>query len=136
MIDNESNTSSSNNNNNKTSHSITIDSSPLLVSNTTTNKKWRYCIKRAYLIGMLSRFITTIIILGVLIAIGIGLKYTDSLPKPEDFTHLEFDWQVNPSSYLTPFNQSFKYNVLLDGHAHSTYSDGKMNVKQLLDWHI
>jgi hypothetical protein len=58
------------------------------------------------------------------------------MPQEEDFSHLEFNWQVDPSSYLIPYNQSFQYNILLDGHAHSTYSDGKMNVKQLLDWHI
>ncbi|ORZ18830.1 Polymerase/histidinol phosphatase-like protein [Absidia repens] len=58
------------------------------------------------------------------------------MPKPEDFTTLDFDWHVDPSSYLTPYNQSFQYNVLLDGHSHSTFSDGKMNIKQLLDWHI
>ncbi|RCI05107.1 hypothetical protein CU098_013312, partial [Rhizopus stolonifer] len=47
-----------------------------------------------------------------------------------------FNWKINPRDYLQPYNTSFQYNVLLDGHSHSTYSDGKMNVRQLLDWHI
>lgn len=89
-----------------------------------------------YLMGLASRIFTLIIIIGVLIAIGIGLRYTDGLPKSEDFSHLSFDWKINPASYLTPYNTSFQYNVLLDGHSHSTYSDGKMNIRQLLDWHL
>lgn len=89
-----------------------------------------------YFIGLASRIGSLIVILGVLIAIGIGLRYTDGVPKSEDFSNLSFDWKINPGSYLTPFNTSFQYNVLLDGHSHSTYSDGKMNVRQLLDWHI
>ncbi|KAG2209508.1 hypothetical protein INT47_008352 [Mucor saturninus] len=89
-----------------------------------------------YLKGLAIRLLSLVIILAILIAIGIGLLYTDNLPKEEDFSHLSFDWKINPSSYLTPWNASFQYNVLLNGHAHSTYSDGKMNVRQLLDWHL
>lgn len=89
-----------------------------------------------YFAGLASRIATIVVIIGVLIALGIGLRYTDNLPKQEDFSSLNFDWKINPSSYLTPYNTSFKYNVLLDGHSHSTYSDGKMNPRQLLDWHI
>lgn len=89
-----------------------------------------------YFIGLASRILTLIVILAVLIAIGIGLRYTDGLPKPEDFSHLSFDWKIEPRSYLTPYNSSFQYNVLLDGHSHSTFSDGKMNPRQLLDWHL
>ncbi|KAI8372107.1 Polymerase/histidinol phosphatase-like protein [Blakeslea trispora] len=89
-----------------------------------------------YLWGLLSRVISLIAIVGILIAIGIGLRYTDDMPKPEDFRQLVFDWKINPRDYLKPYNSSFEYNVLLDGHAHSTFSDGKMNVRQLLEWHI
>ncbi|KAI9310944.1 Polymerase/histidinol phosphatase-like protein [Dichotomocladium elegans] len=92
---------------------------------------------RPYLVGMGIRAITLIIIVGVLIAIGLGLTYTDGLPPSEDYTKLTFDWTLDPSSYLTPFNTTFgPYNILLDGHSHSKYSDGSMNVAQLLDWHI
>lgn len=97
---------------------------------------WRQRPSRSYLLGFLTRLATLVTILVVLIAIGLGLRYTDDMPQEEDFSHLEFNWRVDPSSYLIPYNQSFQYNILLDGHAHSTYSDGKMNVKQLLDWHI
>lgn len=89
-----------------------------------------------YFWGLLYRIAAFIVILGVLIGIGIGLRYTDGLPQSEDFSQLTFDWKINPGNYLTPYNASFQYNVLMNGHSHSTYSDGKMNVRQLLEWHI
>ncbi|KAI8337256.1 Polymerase/histidinol phosphatase-like protein [Chlamydoabsidia padenii] len=132
--------------NNKAAKSILVDDASIL-STTLDNKHspkrpWHQtiarllCPSKTYLMGLLTRLATLFTILVVLIAIGLGLRYVDHMPKPEDFSHLQFNWKVDPSSYLTPYNQSFKYNVLLDGHSHSTYSDGKMNVKQLLDWHI
>lgn len=89
-----------------------------------------------YFLGLATRIGTIVAIIAVLIALGIGLRYTDDLPKPEDFSNLNFDWKIDPRTYLTPHNASFQYNVLLDGHSHSTYSDGKMNPRQLLDWHL
>ncbi|KAI9250606.1 Polymerase/histidinol phosphatase-like protein [Sporodiniella umbellata] len=91
---------------------------------------------REYLIGLAFRVICIVIVIGVLIGIGLGLRYTDGLPPPEDFSHLQFNWKINPSDTLKPFNTSFQYNVLLDGHTHSVHSDGKMSVRQLLDWHL
>ncbi|KAI8074847.1 polymerase/histidinol phosphatase-like protein [Gongronella butleri] len=91
---------------------------------------------QAYLMGLLLRLSVVVCVLGVLIGIGLGLRYTDDLPTAADYSNLVFDWQVNPRSYLTPYNQSFQYNILLDGHSHTNYSDGKMNPRQLLDWHI
>lgn len=92
---------------------------------------------RPYLSGLAIRLATLIVIIGVLIGLGLGLQYTEGMPRAEDFTHLTFDWQIDPRSFLSPFNTTFgSYNVLLDGHSHSTYSDGKMNVEQLLDWHL
>ncbi|KAG1076372.1 hypothetical protein G6F41_000068 [Rhizopus arrhizus] len=96
----------------------------------------RLSLYREYLIGLFFRIITLIIILAVLIALGLGLRYTDGLPRSEDFSNLQFDWKINPGDDLYPFNTSFQYNVLLDGHTHTVYSDGKMNVRQLLDWHL
>jgi hypothetical protein len=89
----------------------------------------------AYSLGLLARVLVLIVIIGVLAGLGIGLIYT-GLPEEADYSDLQFNWTVNPSSYLQPYNMSFTYNILLDGHSHSTYSDGKMTVRQLLDWHI
>ena len=92
---------------------------------------------KQYLFGLAIRVGTVIVVIAILIAIGLGLKYTDNMPQPVDYSNLQFNWRIDPKSYLTPFNTSFgQYNVLLDGHSHSTKSDGKMNVRQLLDWHI
>lgn len=89
-----------------------------------------------YLKGVLIRVSVLIAVLAVLIGVSLGVIYSDNLPRSEDFSHLEFDWKITPQNYLTPYNTSQTYNVLLDGHAHSTYSDGKMNVRQLLNWHL
>lgn len=103
-----------------------------------TPRRYAY-LKRCqpYLSGLAIRVATLIVIVAVLIGLGLGLQYTEGMPQAEDFSHLTFDWQIDPRSYLSPFNSSFgSYNVLLDGHSHSTYSDGKMKVDQLLDWHL
>ncbi|KAG2227846.1 hypothetical protein INT45_002084 [Circinella minor] len=90
-----------------------------------------------YFFGLVIRVGTVIVVIAILIAIGLGLKYTDNMPQQVDYSNLQFNWRIDPRSYLTPFNTSFgQYNVLLDGHSHSIRSDGKMNVRQLLDWHI
>ncbi|KAI8369562.1 Polymerase/histidinol phosphatase-like protein [Radiomyces spectabilis] len=91
---------------------------------------------KKYWTGFLLRFAVLIALIAVLIGIGLGLRYTDGIPDHEDFSQMQFDWRVDPSSYLKPFNESFQYNTLLDGHAHSTYSDGRLNARQLLEWHI
>ena len=31
---------------------------------------------------------------------------------------------------------STDFNILLDGHSHTTYSDGSLSPSLLLDWHI
>ncbi|CAG8602573.1 15136_t:CDS:2, partial [Racocetra fulgida] len=54
------------------------------------------------------------------------------VPERSDYSHLEFNWKVNPASYLTPMDNTFvDYNILLDGHSHTTYSDGRMKPEQL-----
>ncbi|ORE05001.1 PHP domain-like protein [Rhizopus microsporus var. microsporus] len=100
------------------------------------SRYWAFWAQHDYLAGFIYRLCAFIVVLGVLIALGLGLKYTDGLPSSEDFSNLQFDWKIDPSETLRPYNRSFQYNVLLDGHTHTKYSDGKMNVRQLLDWHL
>ncbi|GAN02430.1 conserved hypothetical protein [Mucor ambiguus] len=127
---------------NKSSTSLHMQDGSLSIHSSPHNKtlgerlKYFFHVHSDYFWGFLYRIASLIVILGVLIAIGIGLRYTDGLPKPEDFSKLKFDWKINPRDYLTPYNTTFQYNILMNGHAHSTYSDGKMNVRQLLDWHL
>lgn len=103
---------------------------------TVSRKQLLWSRAKPYLLGLALRLSTLIVIIAILIGIGLGLRYNDNVPQAENFQDLTFDWRVNPSSYLQPFNTSFQYNVLLDGHSHSNFSDGRMNVRQLLEWHI
>ncbi|CAG8466929.1 5918_t:CDS:2 [Gigaspora rosea] len=59
------------------------------------------------------------------------------VPDKSDYSHLEFKWKVDPASYLTPMGTKDgnpQYNILLDGHSHTYFSDGRMNPEQLLQW--
>ncbi|KAJ2209577.1 hypothetical protein IW143_004522, partial [Coemansia sp. RSA 520] len=50
---------------------------------------------------------------------------------------MEFDWKTDPRSYLKPMDSNFTdYNVLLDAHMHTTYSDGVLSPKQAIDYAI
>ncbi|KAJ2548646.1 hypothetical protein EV175_004745 [Coemansia sp. RSA 1933] len=50
---------------------------------------------------------------------------------------MEFDWTTDPRSYLSPMNSSFTdYNILLDAHLHTTYSDGVLTPKQVIEFAI
>ncbi|CAG8691222.1 25412_t:CDS:2 [Dentiscutata erythropus] len=89
-----------------------------------------------YLHKMFSRLCQFTIIIIVMCILLTIYKYKVDIDQ-SDFSHLEFDWErVNPASYLTPMDNPFKYNILLDGHSHTTYSDGRMKPEQLLKWAI
>ncbi|KAJ1890362.1 hypothetical protein LPJ66_007526 [Kickxella alabastrina] len=54
-----------------------------------------------------------------------------------NFGAMSFDWQTNPRDHLVPFDPSYTdYNVLLDGHTHTTISDGRLTPEQLVDYSI
>ena len=45
------------------------------------------------------------------------------------------DWKgITP--YIPPGYDNTKYNVVFDHHSHTHYSDGKLTVKQNVEWHI
>ncbi|KAF9425806.1 hypothetical protein BGZ76_003063 [Entomortierella beljakovae] len=63
----------------------------------------------------------------------------DGVPLSVDYAEVQdFNWTIDPRSYLSPMNASFgtNYDILLDGHSHSIYSDGRMSPETLLKWHI
>lgn len=66
----------------------------------------------------------------------ISLKYSDLKPRREDISNLKFNWTWNPSSYLRPFDADFEYNVVLDAHMHTVYSDGVMRPEQVIEWSL
>ncbi|KAJ1823549.1 hypothetical protein LPJ56_002963 [Coemansia sp. RSA 2599] len=54
-----------------------------------------------------------------------------------NFGAMSFDWETSPRDSLVPFDPSLSnYNVLLDGHAHTTVSDGRLSPEQLVDYSI
>ncbi|KAG0095974.1 hypothetical protein BGZ93_005156 [Podila epicladia] len=67
-------------------------------------------------------------------------SFREGQPQLSDYSAIkEFDWPpIQPRSYLSPMNSSFGnvYDVLLDGHSHTTYSDGRMSPETLIKWHI
>lgn len=79
--------------------------------------------------------VLTIIVIMLLVAVGIPVT-DNGVPPAADYTKMEFDWHINPRSYLTPFNSSFDYNILLDAHLHTTYSDGVLSPKQAIEYSI
>ncbi|KAF9978451.1 hypothetical protein BGZ73_002347 [Actinomortierella ambigua] len=87
----------------------------------------------------LARFGCMAVILGGIVAFTVLYSYRDNQPKQMDYEAIqEFNWPpVNPRSYLASMNATFgEYDVLLDGHSHTIYSDGIMTPETLIKWHI
>jgi len=95
---------------------------------------------RSTLLRPLCRMLVLTIILAALIPATLLYSLREGQPEEADYRAVtEFDWPpINPRSYLSPWNASFgdQYDILLDGHSHSRYSDGRMNSETLLKWHI
>ncbi|KAF9387081.1 hypothetical protein BGX21_000651 [Mortierella sp. AD011] len=99
----------------------------------------RRLVVRSAILRPLCRLLILIIILALLIASTLLYSFRDNQPASVDYAGVtEFNWTINPRSYLNPMNTSFgnDYDVLLDGHSHTTYSDGRMSPETLLKWHI
>ncbi|CAG8678572.1 11863_t:CDS:2 [Acaulospora morrowiae] len=87
-----------------------------------------------YLSEMCNRLGQFILIILTLCIFSLILRY-QSVPDSKDFSEVDFDWKFNPATYLKPNEEFFgNYNVLLNGHIHTTYSDGKMTPEQVLKW--
>ena len=77
-------------------------------------------------------------ILIVLIAVLIKLKYVDKprgdLPQTVTFP---FRYNISADSDTVPWDPNFgPYNVLLETHSHSYWSDGSMTPEQVVEWAI
>ncbi|KAG0366119.1 Polymerase/histidinol phosphatase-like protein [Gamsiella multidivaricata] len=95
---------------------------------------------RSTILGPLFRALLLTGILAVLIASTIMYSLREGQPESLDYAQVnDFDWTpINPRGYLKPWNETFgdQWDVLLDGHSHSRYSDGRMGSETLLKWHI
>ncbi|KAJ2782173.1 hypothetical protein H4R18_002438 [Coemansia javaensis] len=87
-----------------------------------------------WLLHFLQALVLSIIVILLLVAVSVPVS-DHLMPSPGDYTKMKFDWKVDPRSYLTPMNASFSnYNVLLDAHLHTTYSDGSLSPKQVVEY--
>ncbi|KAF2074359.1 hypothetical protein CYY_004335 [Polysphondylium violaceum] len=79
------------------------------------------------------RLVLTLTI-AALVAIVCVLIY-NSPPRQYTSVNLVIDWSYDPRS-LYPFDKGFEYNILLDPHCHTTYSDGSLTPEQNILFHI
>ncbi|KAJ2063799.1 hypothetical protein GGI17_001431 [Coemansia sp. S146] len=88
------------------------------------------------LVHFIKVLVITILIILLLAAVGIPVS-DNGVPFPGDYTKMEFDWQLDPRSYLAPFNASFTdFNILLDAHLHTVYSDGALSPQQAIEFSL
>ncbi|KAJ2609769.1 hypothetical protein H4S08_003912 [Coemansia sp. RSA 1365] len=78
--------------------------------------------------------VVVLAIIVILLLVAVGIPVSDNgVPQPADYTNMEFNWKINPRSYLKPMNPNYTdYNILLDAHLHTTYSDGVLSPKQVI----
>lgn len=82
------------------------------------------------------RFCAVTILIAILAALTIPIQGLVELKK-YDYKRMSFEWNTNPRDHLVPFDSNYTdYNVLLDGHAHTTVSDGKLTPGQLVEYSI
>jgi hypothetical protein len=90
------------------------------------------------LLPTLGRALQLTAILTLLIALLIKLKYANKPPR--DFpTRATFDFRYNltADADTVPWDPDFgPYNVLLEMHSHTYYSDGSMSAEQMVEWAI
>ncbi|ORX67594.1 PHP domain-like protein [Linderina pennispora] len=78
-------------------------------------------------------FLSIIVIL-LLVAVGIPMS-DNGVPPTRTYSNMEFNWKIDPKSYLSPMNSNFtNYNILLDAHIHTVYSDGVLTPKQVIEF--
>ncbi|KAJ2214309.1 hypothetical protein IW140_003500 [Coemansia sp. RSA 1813] len=97
----------------------------------------RALIRHRVLFGLLHYIkVVVLSIIVILLLVAVGIPVSDNgVPQAGDYSKLEFNWKTDPRSYLAPMNSSFTdYNILLDAHLHTTYSDGVLSPQQVLEF--
>ncbi|MHA1868019.1 MAG: PHP domain-containing protein [Candidatus Heimdallarchaeaceae archaeon] len=77
----------------------------------------------------LIRFIIFTLLFGTFIAISVKFAYVE----PSEYIYSDNDW--DNFSYSPEYNHS-QWNILLDAHSHTYYSDGYLSPRQNILWHI
>jgi len=83
----------------------------------------------------ISRFIARFFIFTFLVAGIIAGAVLMNVFGPNPKLYTDEDWS-NLTPYTSPHENISQYNVVLDQHSHTLYSDGVLTVRQNIEWHI
>ncbi|KAJ1961659.1 hypothetical protein GGI12_003128 [Dipsacomyces acuminosporus] len=90
----------------------------------------------SYVCGLGKRMGIMTVFLAVLTVFLVPFHESVEVPKYR-FDNMSFPWKTNPRDHLVPLDPAYNdYNVLLDGHSHTTLSDGKLTPEQLVEYAI
>ena len=81
----------------------------------------------------LKSFLTRFLLFNIFFAIFVGISISTSIKPIPYYKYTDNDWDT--LQYIPSYNES-KWNVLLDGHSHTYYSDGELSPRQNILWHI
>lgn len=86
-------------------------------------------VSKVYFLGLIKRF-TVFLSISLLIIVAGLLVF---LSAPLQYIYSDGDW--DGSRYIPTYDTT-KWNILLDSHAHTTYSNGKLTPEQVIQWQI
>ena len=81
----------------------------------------------------LKSFLIRFLLFNICFAIFVGISIRTTLKPIPYYKYSDNDW--DDLQYTPSYNQS-EWNVLLDGHSHTYYSDGELSPRQNILWHI
>ncbi|KAJ2769115.1 hypothetical protein IWQ57_003244 [Coemansia nantahalensis] len=100
-------------------------------------QRWRVRVGRwavRWTLHFLQVLIVAILVILLLVAVSVPVA-NNGMPRPGDYSGMKFEWRTDPRSYLTPMDANFtNYNILLDAHLHTTYSDGVLSPAQVVEY--
>jgi histidinol phosphatase-like PHP family hydrolase len=81
----------------------------------------------------LKKFLKRLLVYNIVIWVVIGVSIPVNVSGPSQYKYSDNDW--DDFSYSPEYNET-EWNVLLDPHSHTLYSDGSLTPRQNLLWHI
>jgi hypothetical protein len=81
----------------------------------------------------LRKFLKRLLIYNIIIWITIGISIPANVSGPALYKYSDEDW--TDFSYSPEYNET-EWNILMDPHSHTFYSDGSLSPRQNLLWHM
>ncbi len=81
----------------------------------------------------LKKFLKRLLVYNLVIWITIAISIPANVSGPAQYRYFDNDW--DDFSYSPEYNET-KWNILLDPHSHTFYSDASLSPRQNLLWHI